>query len=411
MAQLNVTLNQEEILSLLQDNSGEAFRKLLQDNLNSILKVESQEQLKAAPYERTEERTDSRNGTRERSLVTRLGTIVLSVPRHRNEPFKTMIFDNYCRSEAALISTAAEMVVNGVSTRKVSRVFEELCGKSISKSAVSELCKELDEEVQAFRNRTLTCNYPFVTVDATYFKVREDHRVTSKALMIAIAINENGRREIIGLDLYDREAKDTWQAFMLGLKARGLKGVQMITSDAHEGIIHAIRHVFPDIPWQRCQFHFTRNILDKTPKKYREGLRTELQVMFHAPTIEEAYKKKDDILNDYSDIAPQAMECLELGFESSMTVMCFPEKVQKALRTSNHIERINRELKRRSNAVGVFPNEASVVRLMGMVLLEYNEKLQSIVRPLFFKPTYQLIISQRETLKRIALEQEKLMSA
>ncbi len=182
MAQLNITLNQEEILQLLSNDRNEVFRKLLESSLNSVLKAESQEQLKAHPYERTLDRTDSRNGSRERKLQTRIGTITLNVPRHRNQPFKTMLFDNYSRSEAALISTMSEMVVHGVSTRKVSQIVETLCGTSVSKSAVSEVCKDLSREVEDFRNRPLTGPYPFLTIDATYFKVRENHRVISKAL-------------------------------------------------------------------------------------------------------------------------------------------------------------------------------------------------------------------------------------
>ena len=185
MAQLNITLNKDEILLLLAKNSGEAFKKLLQESLNSILLAESAEQLHAAPYERTEERTDSRNGNRERNLNTRIGRITLKVPRHRGQPFKTMIFENYNRSEAALVASMAEMVVNGVSTRKVSQFMETLRGTSYSKSAVSELCKDLDQSVKAFRDRPLNGHYPFLTLDATYFKVRENHRVISKAFMIA----------------------------------------------------------------------------------------------------------------------------------------------------------------------------------------------------------------------------------
>ena len=238
MAQLNITLNQDEILQLLGENSNEAFKTLLQESLNSVLKAESSEQLKATPYERSEERTDSRNGSRERTLNTRIGTILLTVPRHRNQPFKSMIFENYSRSEAALVSTMTEMVVNGVSTRKVSKVVETLCGTSFSKSTVSELCKDLDHDVNKFRNRPLTQDYPFLYVDATYFKTRENHRTISKALFIAMAINHTGRREIIGFNTYEKESKDTWYLFMQSLKNRGLKGIQLVTSDAHEGIIY-----------------------------------------------------------------------------------------------------------------------------------------------------------------------------
>lgn len=410
MAQLNITLNQDEILSLLSDDRNEAFKKLLQESLNSVLQAESKEQLNAEPYERTEERTDSRNGTRERTLVTRIGTILLTVPRHRNEPFKTMIFDNYTRSEASLISAMSEMVINGVSTRRVSKVVEELCGKSISKSAVSDLCKDLDQYVKEFRNRPLTVNYPFVMVDATYFKVRSDHRIVSRALMIALGITEKGSREIIGFELYDNESKETWKDFLIRLRARGLTGIKMITSDAHEGILHAVRSIFPDVPWQRCQFHFARNIIDKAPKKYQEGIRCELQAMFQSATMSEARKKRDALLDDYSDVAPNAMECLDLGFDSAMTVMYLPESLRRFVRTSNHLERTNKELKRRSNAIGVFPNEASVIRLMGSVLMEYHEKLIN-TRKLFYNPQYQEVISIEDKLHQVAHEQDALLIA
>ncbi|MGN0270519.1 MAG: transposase, partial [Candidatus Weimeria sp.] len=214
MAQLNITLNQEEILQLLSENQNDAFKLLLQQSLNSVLQAESAEQLRADRYERSEERTDSRNGSRERKLNTRIGRITLTVPRHRNQPFKTMIFENYSRSEAALIAGMAEMVVNGVSTRKVSKVIESLCGTEISKSAVSEVCRDLEKDVDQFRERPITGNYPFLTVDATYFKVRENNRVISKALMIALGTNEEGRREILGFSAYRNESEETWTDFL-----------------------------------------------------------------------------------------------------------------------------------------------------------------------------------------------------
>ena len=410
MAQLNITLDQEEILSLLNANSAEVFKKLLQESLNAVLKAESTEQLKAEPYERTQERTDSRNGSRERSLCTRIGTILLTVPRHREEPFKTMVFDNYCRSEAALIAAMAEMVVNGVSTRKVSCVVEQLCGKSISKSAVSELCKDLDKTVQSFRSRQLENKYPLLIVDATYFKVRVQHRVVSKAFMVAIGINEGGRREVIGFDIYDRESKETWYDFLLGLRSRGLRDVKMITSDAHEGIIYGISRVFPDTPWQRCQYHFTKNIVEKAPKKYQEGLRCELQTMFQCAELQEARKKRDQILADYEEVAPKAMECLDLGFESAMTVMLLPSFFRKTVRTSNHIERVNRELKRRSKAIGVFPNEGSIIRLMGSVLMEYHERCIQYQKT-FFRPALAELHAATERLREHAHEQQQMLAA
>ena len=412
MAQINITLNQDEILQLLSDNRDEAFKELLTASLNSILKTESREQLKAEPYERTEERTDSRNGFRDRDLNTRIGTITLHVPRHRNQPFHTMIFDNYSRSETALIAAMAEMVVNGVSTRKVSKVMETLCGTSYSKSAVSEVCRELDKEVEAFKNRPLTGKYPFLTVDATYFKVRENHRIISKAFMVAMATNEGGHPEVVGFGVYPRESKETWKDFMKSLCRRGLDGVLMITSDAHEGIRKAITEVFPEVPWQRCQFHFSRNISDRAPKKVQAGLHTELQEMFNSQTIEEARRKRDEIIRDYQDVAEKAMECLEEGFESSMTVLSLPKFIRTHYRTSNNVERLNRELKRRSDVTGVFPNEESMIRLMGSVLIDLNEAEQK-KRKKFGKETLKTLQSEQTIaiLQEIAEEQRRLMAA
>ena len=412
MARLNITLDQDEMLALLANNSGEAFRTLLEKALNQILLAESEEQLKAAPYERTEDRTDSRNGFRDREYTTRIGTLTMHVPRHRNQPFKTMIFENYCRSEAALVASMTEMVINGVSTRKVSKVVETLCGTSFSKSTVSDLCKDLSVAVKEFRNRPLTENYPFLTVDATYFKVRENHRIVSKAFMIALATNDQGHREIIGFGVYHNESKDTWNDFLNGLKKRGLKGLLMITSDAHEGIRDAMNKVFPNVPWQRCQFHFSKNIADKAPKKYQAGIRAELNEMFNCQSLEDALNVRDSILDDYRDVAESAMNCLEEGFESAMTIMALPKHLRRYYRTSNHIERLNKELKRRSKVIGIFPSEDSLLRLMGSVLIEQNDLLQ--VKKAIFRPKTYAELVQSEVpgnLVKIAREQRLLQAA
>ena len=412
MAQLNITLNQEEILQLLSTNSSEALKKLLQESLNSLLKAESAEQLHAAPYERTEERLDSRNGTRTRELNTRIGRITLRVPRHRNQPFKTMIFENYSRSEAALVAAMAEMVVNGVSTRKVSRVMETLCGTSFSKSAVSEVCKDLDRAVQEFRERPLTGNYPFLVVDATYFKVRENHRIVSKAFMIALGTNEQGHREIIGFGVYPNESATPWKEFLSSLQNRGLAGVRLITSDAHEGLRKIISQLFPEAPWQRCQFHFAKNIAEKAPRKHQAGIRAELQEMFNSKTIEEARRKRDAIIEESRDIAEAATTCLDEGFESSMTVMILSKHLRRYFRTSNHLERLNRELKRRSKVIGVFANAESLLRLMGSVLLEHHEALQAS-RAVFSREGYRAIVQPDipSRLAQIAAEQKNLLAA
>lgn len=411
MAQINITLNQDEILQLMSNDREGAFKKLLQESLNSFMKAESTEQLNAQPYERTEERIDSRNGFRERNLNTRIGTITLKVPRHRNSSFETTIFDEYSRSEAALISSMMEMVVNGVSTRKVSKVVETLCGTSFSKSTVSKICRELDTQVKEFQNRPITGEYPFVTVDATYFKVREDHKIVSKALMIAYAVNSLGTREIIGFDVFTNESNDTWIEFFQGLRRRGLRGLKLIISDAHEGIQTAIATVYPDVAWQRCQFHFSKNITGKVPKKYQQGLRAELQEMFNCETIEAAREHRDEIIHDYQDVAEKAMECLENGFESAMTVMIFSKNLRKVLRTSNHIERLNKELKRRSKVIGIFPNSESLLRMIGAVLMERNDILQQSKRRVIYNPGIQEIFQNTGKLKQIAKAQQQMRAA
>jgi transposase-like protein len=399
-------LNQEEILQLLSIDHDQAFRELLKSSLNSILMAESTAQLKAEPYERSEKRTDSRNGTRERDLKTRIGRITLTVPRHRNVPFKTLVFENYSRSEAALTASMAEMVVNGVATRKVGQIMETLCGTSYSKSAVSDVCKDLDEKVREFRERPLAGNYPFLTVDATYFKVRVNHRIISRAFMIAYGTNQEGHREILGFGVYDNESKPTWNAFLQSLKDRGLKGLLMITSDAHEGIQDAISKVFPNVPWQRCQFHFSKNISEKAPKKYQAGIRADLQEMWNCENVVKARKKRDSIIADYKDVAESAMKCLDEGFESAMTVMTLPKGLRRFFRTSNHIERLNKELKRRSAVIGVFPNEDSLLRLMGSVLLERNDVV-STQKAIFSNEGYQALLASDAVPKLIKLAEEQ----
>ena len=413
MAQVNLTLNQDELLQVLSSNNGsDVLKALLQTSLNQFLTAESTEQLGAEPYERTENRTDSRNGSRERPLTTRIGTITLTVPRHRNEPFRTMLFENYQRSEAALITTMAEMVIEGVSTRKVARVMEELCGKDFSKSTVSEACKQLDAEVKAFRNRQIEADkYPFIVLDATYFKAREDHCTRSKAYMVAIGITGEGMREVLGFDLYDDESNHTWLTFVQSLKARGLSGIIMFTSDGHPSIRYAMSKEYPDAVWQRCQFHFIRNILDAAPKNQKAGLESELREMFNCATVKEARQRRDEIINDYSSVAEKAIDILDNGFEDSMTVMMLPVEVRRTLRTSNIVERLNGELKRRSNVIKVFPGPASIIRLMGSVTIDYNEMLAR-KKKLFYRTTMGKISEKTKTeLKILAHNQAQQAKA
>ena len=412
MAQVNITLNHEELVALLGGDREEAFKHLVEKILNEALLAESAAQLGAEKYERSDNRTDQRNGTRERELTTKIGTIVLEVPRHRLSPFHTTLFETYQRSETALLNTMAEMVIMGVSTRKVSNVIEMICGKDYSKSTVSEVCKRLDPEIKNFQNKDLSMReFPFIMVDATYFKVRENHRIISKALFIAVGYTQEGKKEVLYFNVYDNESNDTWLDFFEHLKANGLKDPILLTSDAHKSIRYAAFKVYPKTPWQRCQFHFTKNILDAAPNSQRPGLEIELRQMFNSRSITEARKKRDSILSDYSDVAPKAMELLDTGFEDSMTIYMLPERMQPHLRTSNTIERLNRELKRRSDVIQIFPNSASLLRLMGSVIIDQNDIM--LMKRMCFGTIAYASITQETCVKlqSLALEQQKLLAA
>ena len=412
MAQVNITLSHEEVLQVLSGNRDDAFKMLVERILNAVMLAESEQQLGASMHERTEDRQDYRNGIRERILNTRIGSLVLEVPRHRNQPFHTMVFENYQRSEASLIATMVQMVISGVSTRKVSKVVETLCGTSFSKSTVSALCKKLDAEIMAFKSRPLNMNdAPFLMVDATYFKAREDHKIVSKAFLVALAITSDGSREIVGFDVFDAEDNYSWQTFFKDLKARGLDGVHMVISDAHKSILRAITKTYPDAAWQRCQVHFIRNILDETPTRFKEGLKSELRRMFNASTIVEARSLRDGIISDYTPVAPKAVNALDTGFEDAMTVMQLPEWMRTKLRSSNWIERLNREFKRRSDVIQIFPNAASILRLMGAVAIEYNDQM-SVKQRVFAEKTFARIrIELIPKLKEIASVQQALLDA
>ena len=410
MAQINVTLDQDEILRLLADSSGDAFRRVLAAALNAVMRAESDEQLGAGRYERGESRTDSRNGTRARRLTTRVGTIVLEVPRHRSAPFETMVFESYRRSEAALVTTMAEMVVGGVSTAKVGKVMREICGREFPRQSVSAACATPDSAVEDFRGRPLEPGaYPFAMPGATYLKVRGGHRVGARALLVAIGLDRSGRKEVLGLALADAETREGWSAFMRSLRDRGLRGMAVVTSDAHEGLVAALHDVWPDAAWQRCQAHFSRNVSDAAPKRLRAGLRSEMTEMFNCRTLAEAAARRDRVLADYAEEAPQACERLGAGFDDAMTVMRLPERMRRRARTSNYLERLNKEIKRRSNVVGVFPNDGSVIRLVGALLMEENDRWAAMSKAYYSTGVAELEGRLGE-LAGIAREQARLMS-
>ena len=379
MAQYQITVDSELLHQLFLGNSqDEGVSALLESVLNQILQAEATEQLRAEPYERSEERQGYRNGTYPHQLTTRVGNLTLRVPRLRNGKFSTEMFARYQRSEQALVLAMMEMVINGVSTRKISHITEELCGTQFSKSTVSELCKNLDPLVNAWNHRPLNdTSYPFVVVDAMVTKVREDHRVRPRAVLIVFGVNKEGYREILGFWVGDSESEASWSEFFADLKRRGLKGVDLVVSDQHTGLVNAIKTHYQGVTWQRCQTHFIRNILDATPKYLKKELHAKLRAIFDAPDVETARLLLNQTLEEYQDQAEKAMDILEKGFDDATAVLTLPEKYRKRLRTTNAMERVNEEVRRRERVIRIFPNRDSLLRLAGAFLMEIDEKWSS----------------------------------
>ena len=376
MAQYQITVNQELLHQLfLSNNKDSGIAALMETVLNQILQAQATEQLQAEPYERTVERKGYRNGSYPHQLTTRVGTITLRVPRFRNGHFSTEMFVRYQRSEQALVLALMEMVVNGVSTRKISQITEELCGSEFSKSTVSDLCKKLDPLVQAWNNRDLQdMSYPFVLVDALVLKIREEGRVRSRSAMIAIGINTEGYREVLGLTLGDSESEASWSEFFSWLKSRNLRGVDLIVSDDHKGLVKAVRQNFQGVSWQRCQTHFMRNILDAAPKSVEKELYLHLRAILDAPDINTARVLLNQTLEAFEKKAPKSMKVLEEGFDDAVAVLVLPEKYRRRLRTTNGVERLNEEIRRRERVIRIFPNRESAVRLIGSLLMEIDDK-------------------------------------
>ena len=392
MTQLNFTLDLEIIKGLFTlDGKNDAVAKLIEQIINQVLDAQVTEAIGAKPYERTDERTAYRNGHRTRQMKTRIGTLELSVPRLRNGEFSTDLFNRYQRSEQALVLAMMEMVIQGVSTRKVTQITEELCGTSFSKSTVSKLCEGLDPIVEEFRNRPLQKHYPFLIVDAIYMKVRELGRVRSRALLIATGVNENGNREVLGFTVANSETESSWNDFFASLNERGLSEVALVVSDAHKGLVKALKRHFQGASWQRCQTHFSRNILDSCSKKHQTELKNRLRELYDASTPEIARAIMQEILKEFSEKAPKAMVTLELGFDDITSVLGLPVKYRKRLRTSNSIERLNQELRRRERVIRIFPNEESLIRLMGALLIEQHDQWSSGRRYLDMDEYYESI--------------------
>ncbi len=375
MTDYNVTVGKDLLPELLTGQDGLA--KLVENVLNQILEAQVSESLNAAPYERSEERAGYRNGNRVRQLYTRVGPVQLQVPQTRDGSFSTEIFKRYQRSEQALLLSLMEMVVNGVSTRKVTNITEELCGASFSKSTVSSLCTGLDARVRAFNERRFDGeDYPFILMDALFFKSREDDRVVSRAALTVSGIRSDGFREILGIQIGDTESFSTWDETFRWLKQRGLKGVMFVISDQHSGLTEAIKKHFQGATWQRCQVHLMRNILGATSVRKRGEVASYAKLVLQAPDMKEARRRLDDFIERFEKRAPKAVACLEEAFEDAMAVIALPEKYRKRLRTTNMQERLNEEIRRRERVIRIFPNDDSALRLIGALLAEQNEVWQ-----------------------------------
>jgi putative transposase len=374
VAEYEINVGQELLPGLLSGQDGLA--KLVESVLNQILEAQVAEALGAQRHERTEERAGYRNGTRARTLYTRVGPVTLLVPQTREGSFSTEIFKRYQRSEQAFVLALMEMVVQGVSTRKVTAITEELCGASFSKSTVSALCAGLDTRVRAFNERRLEGAYPFILVDALYLKSREDERVVQRAALIVSGVRADGYREILGVKIGDTESFATWDEMLRWLKARGLHGVLFAVSDEHSGLTQALAKHFQGASWQRCQVHLMRNVLAHAPLKVRTEVAATVKLVFQAPDMAEAKRRLAEFVERFAKTAPKAAACLEAGFDDAMAVMALPEKYRRRLRTTNMQERLNEEIRRRERVIRIFPNDASALRLIGALLAEHNEVWQ-----------------------------------
>ena len=351
----------------------DALKHLFRQALRGVMEMEFEQQVGAPRYERGEERLNQRNGTRSRRFDTRMGTIELEVPRLRNGSYFPSFLEPNTRSERAIIGLVQEAIISGVSTRKIHKLAAELGITSISKSVASEYFKELDEEACAFRERLLTGKYPYLFLDAVYEKVRIGRAVVSQACVIAYGVREDGTRELLGLDVVDTESEESWTTFLRGLRERGLAGVKLVTTDAHRGLINAVATVFIGAAWQRCKVHFGRNVIDHAPKAYKEKLAAAVHGIFNQPDQETALAAYQLVREQFGATCAKAMQILEDGLGDALTFMAFPSAHWSRISSTNQIERINREIRRRTKVIGVFPNVASTLRLIGMILLEQTE--------------------------------------
>jgi len=374
----------EQVLELLTEQGSDGLLEAARILLDAAMLFERERFLNAAPYERTPQRRDYANGFKPKRLRTRLGELDLRIPQVRNSDFYPQALERGTRSERAVKLALAEMYVQGVSTRKVKAITEQLCGFEVTSAQVSRATAELDEHFKQWRERPLG-EMAYLQVDARYEKVREGGLVIDEALLHAIGIDREGRRHLLGLSVSRSEAEVHWREFFQSLVQRGLCGVQLITSDSHAGMEAARKAIFPGVAWQRCQFHLQQNAAQyATRLEQRREVAADLRAVFNAPSRSEADRLLAATVTKYAKSAPRLSRWMEENISQGLTVFSFPVEHQRRLQTTNLSERVNRELKRRTRVVGVFPNAASLERLATAILIEIDEDWQSGVRYLTF---------------------------
>ena len=363
----------DEVVHLLAEHGFEGMAQALETLFNEAMKLERSAVLGAGPYERTESRLGYANGFKPKTVTSRLGKLHLQVPQTRGVEFYPSALERGERSERALKLALAEMYVQGVSTRKVAEITRELCGCDVSSMQVSRAAELLDAELEVWRNRPLGAT-PYLMLDARYEKVRHGGSVVDCAVLIAIGVTPDGRRSILGVSVSLSEAEVHWRSFLTSLVDRGLHGVRLITSDDHAGLGQARRACFPSVPWQRCQFHLMQNALHYVPKiAMRPEVGRDLRGVWNAPDRSEAERQLALLVKKYQTTAPKLATWLEANVPEGLTVFALPAEHRRRLRTSNPLERLNEEIKRRTRVATLFPNEASLLRLVTAILQETSE--------------------------------------
>ena len=364
-----------EIKGLLSTDK-EFLKPIVRAILQEVLEAEMTEALGAGKGERVEGRLGYRSGYYGRSLVTRIGKIELRVPQDRQGRFSTELFERYQRSEKALMAALAEMYVQGVSTRKVKAITEELIGHSFSASSISAVVKKLDGELARFAQRRLNEAFPYLILDARYDKVRIDSVIQSQAVLIAVGIDWEGRRQILGVELANRESRSSWREFLLGLKARGLRGVEFVVSDDHDGLKKAIAECLSGAAWQRCYVHFLRNAIDHLPRKRDDDCLQELRWLYDRRQLKEAKADIRAWIEKWQGRYAKLVSWVEDNIEETLTYYRLPFRHHRHLKSTNMLERFNEEIKRRTHVVRIFPNEASCLRLVRALAVEQHERWQ-----------------------------------